>query len=47
MSDLRYYICKAEESELKVDVNQVKLYFPMEVVKRGLLKIYQDLLGRL
>ncbi|CAM6119376.1 unnamed protein product [Calypogeia fissa] len=45
MADLRYYICKAEESELKVDFNQVKLYFPIEVVTQGLLKIFQDLLG--
>ncbi|KAL2629464.1 hypothetical protein R1flu_014150 [Riccia fluitans] len=45
MYDLRYYINKAEEAEFKVDFEQVKQYFPIEVVTQGLLKIYQDLLG--
>lgn len=45
MYDLRYYINKAEEAEFKVDFEQIKQYFPIEVVTQGLLKIYQDLLG--
>ena len=43
--DFWYYITTIQEKEFSVDQEQLKEYFPIDVVTKGLMDIYQRLLG--
>lgn len=43
--DRSFYCKKIEETTFNVDHEELKKYFPIEVVTKGLLDIYQELLG--
>uniref|UniRef100_UPI00358FF03C thimet oligopeptidase n=1 Tax=Myxine glutinosa TaxID=7769 RepID=UPI00358FF03C len=43
--DLRYYANQVEITRYAVDHNILQQYFPLEVVTRSLMEIYQELLG--
>ncbi|CAG7724695.1 unnamed protein product [Allacma fusca] len=45
MWDFRYYMCLIEEENYAVDQQLLMGYFPLEVVTKGMLGIYEDLLG--
>lgn len=43
--DVRYYMRLREEKLCKIDMEEIRNYFPMEKMVSGTLKIYEDLLG--
>lgn len=43
--DFRYYLERRKESKYQVDDEQVRLYFPLDVVLTGMLGVYEDLLS--
>jgi thimet oligopeptidase len=43
--DWRYYETRLRETVYQVDMNEVKQYFPLDTVTKGLFTIYQTLLG--
>lgn len=43
--DYRFYSNLREEREYKIDTKALKPYFPLATVERGMLEIYQELLG--
>jgi thimet oligopeptidase len=43
--DLRFYIHEITEKECVINMEEVRKYFPLEVVTKGLFEIYQTLLG--
>ena len=45
MEDFWYYIITIREKEFSVDQEQLKEYFPIDVVTKGLMDIYHRLLG--
>lgn len=45
MEDLLYYMRRAEEQHLDLDLGEVKQYFPVNLVMSGIFKIFQDLFG--
>ncbi|ONK71182.1 uncharacterized protein A4U43_C04F5730 [Asparagus officinalis] len=45
MEDLLYYMKRAEERHLNLDLGEVKQYFPFNLVLSGIFKIFQDLFG--
>eukprot|EP00466_Bigelowiella_natans_P005145 jgi/Bigna1/71630/fgenesh1_pg.16_\ len=40
--DYRFYTRLREEREFKIDKNALKPYFPLDVVEKGMLEIYQE-----
>jgi len=45
MEDILYYRTQSEKKEYSVDKSKLKEYFPLETVIKGMLEIYQRLLG--
>lgn len=43
--DTRYYMREFTESEFDINMNEVRKYFPLDTVKKGLFEIYQKLLS--
>jgi len=47
MEDLLYYIKRAEEFKVDLDIGEIKQYFPVSLVISGMLKMFQDLFGKI
>jgi len=47
MEDLLYYFKRAEEFKVDLDIGEIKQYFPVSLVISGMLKMFQDLFGKM
>ena len=47
MEDVLYYIKRAEEFKVDLDIGEIKQYFPVSLVISGMLKMFQDLFGKM
>uniref|UniRef100_A0A0D9V958 Peptidase M3A/M3B catalytic domain-containing protein n=1 Tax=Leersia perrieri TaxID=77586 RepID=A0A0D9V958_9ORYZ len=43
VEDLLYYMKRAEELKVDLDIGEIKQYFPVDLVISGMLKMFQDL----
>jgi thimet oligopeptidase len=43
--DLLYYMKRAEQHKVDLDIGEIKRYFPVKLVISGMLKMFQDLFG--
>uniref|UniRef100_A0ACD5XBX2 Uncharacterized protein n=1 Tax=Avena sativa TaxID=4498 RepID=A0ACD5XBX2_AVESA len=43
MEDLLYYMKRAEQHKVDLDIGEIKRYFPVQLVISGMLKMFQDL----
>ncbi|CAM0884179.1 unnamed protein product [Alopecurus aequalis] len=43
MEDLLYYMKRAEQLKVDLDIGEIKRYFPVKLVISGMLKMFQDL----
>lgn len=46
MEDLLYYMKRAEELKVDLDIGEIKQYFPVNLAISGMMKMFQDLFGK-
>ena len=47
MEDLLYYMKRGEQHKVDLSIGEIKRYFPVKLVISGMLKMFQDLFGRI
>lgn len=47
VEDLLYYMKRAEELKVDLDIGEIKQFFPVDLVISGILKMFQDLFGKM